>query len=83
MITHLPATSNRTPRPVQHLGPCGERRPCWRATCREHWPAALTVETLRNHSVIAHCHGGEYTSATDFDFKVEMWRHGETSVTSA
>ncbi|MDP8904488.1 MAG: hypothetical protein M3N29_04115 [Chloroflexota bacterium] len=71
----------RTPRPVRHEGSCGERYRCWRRSCREHWPRALTVEVLRNRTIVAHCHGAGYTSTTGFDFQVDDWRHGDESET--
>ncbi len=80
--TNAPQPESR-PSPIRHDGSCGiERRQCWRRACRDAWLTSNTVETLRNGVVLAHCHGGSYSSATDFDLRVEFWKYGDVTVTS-
>ena len=42
------------------------------------WPHGLTVETLRNRQIVAHCHGETYASDSDFDFRVDVWRYSDS-----
>jgi hypothetical protein len=86
MQSHPLLTPDRTPtrpRPVTHPGSCGQRRPCWRSSCRERWADHQTVEVLINNQIVAHCHHGSYSSTTDFHFQVDYWRHGDQSGTWA
>jgi hypothetical protein len=83
-VLSLPeAIEHRIPRPIAHFGSCGQRSRCWRSSCREHWSGTLTVETLRNRWIVAHCHGASYSGAGDFELKVELWRHGSESESAA
>jgi hypothetical protein len=42
---------------LPHVGACGERRRCWRASCRLLHGAYNTIELLSDGTLVAHCHG--------------------------
>jgi hypothetical protein len=41
---------------IRHAGPCGHRRHCHRATCRERFGDLPTIELLSDGRAIAYCH---------------------------
>ncbi len=79
----LRADPNNGPRPIHQPGPCGQRSSCWRQGCGEQWGELRTVETLDFRAIIAYCHHKSYTGVDDFEWKVNLWRHGAASETSA
>jgi hypothetical protein len=45
-------------RPIRHLGPCGQRRRCYRPECREAFGDYPTIELVGGR-MIAYCHRTE------------------------
>lgn len=70
MLYRTPAPNDST-RPIRHNGMCGQRRECWRQSCRDTFSGYATIEVLIAGDAIAYCHR---TFTSSFDVKAAMWR---------